>query len=162
MRKLMQEFWRDETAVSSIEYGLIASLIAIVAQRLVRLLCPECRQGYRPVADELAKLGLTKHLPSPSVRTAADQADRQVTLYRGVGCDHCMKTGYRKRTGIYEILLLDDEIRSLILSKTDANTIRNRAMEKGMLTLRQDGARKVLSGLTTTEEVLRVTQEEVL
>jgi len=146
-----------------------SSLIAIVAQRLVRLLCPECRQGYRPVADELAKLGLIKHLPSPSGpawpagrRTAADQADRQVTLYRGVGCDHCMKTGYRKRTGIYEILLLDDEIRSLILSKTDANTIRNRAMEKGMLTLRQDGARKVLSGLTTTEEVLRVTQEEVL
>ncbi len=134
-----------------------SSLIAIMAQRLVRLICPECRQGYKPVTDELAKLGLAKHLP-------AGQAGgiKQTTLYRRVGCNHCMETGYRGRTGIYEILLVDDEIRSLILSKTDANTIRNKAMEKGMLTLRQDGARKVLAGLTTTEEVLRVTQEEVV
>jgi general secretion pathway protein E len=127
-----------------------SSLIAILAQRLVRLICPECRQGYRPVADELVKLGLNQ------------KEAKSVTLYRGVGCNHCMKTGYRWRTGIYETLLVDDVIRSLILSKTDANTIRSRAMEKGMLTLRQDGARKVLAGLTTTEEVLRVTQEEVL
>lgn len=127
-----------------------SSLIAIMAQRLVRLICPECRQGYKPVTDELAKLGLNQ------------KETRSITLYRGVGCDHCMKTGYRGRTGIYETLLVDDEIRSLILSKTDANTIRSKAMEKGMLTLRQDGARKVLAGLTTTEEVLRVTQEEIV
>jgi general secretion pathway protein E len=127
-----------------------SSLIAIIAQRLVRLICPECRQGYTPVADELIKLGLEK------------QGIKQPTLYRGLGCDHCMKTGYRGRTGIYEILLVDDEIRHLVLSKTDANTIRDTAMKKGMLTLRQDGARKVVAGHTTTEEVLRVTQEEIV
>jgi len=127
-----------------------SSLIAIMAQRLVRLICPECRQGYKPVTDELAKLGLNQ------------KETKSVTLYRGIGCNHCMKTGYRGRTGIYETLLVDDEIRSLILSKTDANTIRNKAMERGMLTLRQNGARKVLAGLTTTEEVLRVTQEEIV
>ena len=148
-----------------------SSLIAIMAQRLVRLICPECRQSYTPVADELAKLGLAKHrpvarprLPDGQVPDGQGQAGpiKQLTLYRGLGCSRCMKTGYRGRTAIYEILLMDDEIRTLILSKTDANTIRSRAMEKGMLTLRQDGARKVLAGLTTTEEVLRVTQEEVV
>jgi general secretion pathway protein E len=127
-----------------------SSLIGIMAQRLVRLICPDCRQGYAPGADELVKLGLEK------------QESKKPTLYRGIGCGRCMKTGYRGRTGIYETLLVDDEIRSLILSKTDANTIRDRAMKKGMLTLRQDGARKVLAGQTTTEEVLRVTQEEIV
>ena len=73
-----------------------------------------------------------------------------------------MNTGYRGRTGIYEVLLLDDEIRSLILSKTDANTIKNRAVEKGMTTLKQDGSAKVIKGVTTTEEILRVTQDEIL
>ena len=127
-----------------------SSLIGIMAQRLVRLICQDCRQGYAPVADELIKLGLQK------------KGLKQPTLYRGIGCDRCMKTGYRGRTGIYETLLIDDEIRTLILSKTDANTIRDRAMKKGMLTLRQDGARKILAGQTTTEEVLRVTQEEIV
>jgi len=134
-----------------------SSLIGIMAQRLVRLICPDCRQGYEPGADELVKLGLEKHLPAGQAG-----ASKKPTLYRGIGCGRCMKTGYRGRTGIYETLLVDDEIRSLILSKTDANTIRDRAMKKGMLTLRQDGARKVLAGQTTTEEVLRVTQEEIV
>jgi general secretion pathway protein E len=137
-----------------------SSLIAIMAQRLVRLICPECRQGYAPVADELVKLGLDK--PASGAGAGRTGIDKKPTLYRGVGCDRCMKTGYRGRTGVYETLLVDDEIRNLVLSKADANTIRDKAMEKGMLTLRQDGARKVLAGQTTTEEVLRVTQEEIV
>ena len=72
-----------------------------------------------------------------------------------------MQTGYRGRSGIYEILLIDDEIRNMILNKADANMIKAKAMSKGMRLLRQDGARKVEMGVTTTEEILRVTQEEL-
>jgi general secretion pathway protein E len=126
-----------------------SSLVAIVAQRLVRALCPACRHPYHPNGDELAKLGI--------------RADRtpEPTCFRAVGCAECLSTGYRGRTGIYEILVLDDDLRALILSKADANAIKARAMEHGMRTLREDGAQKVLSGITTTEEVLRVTAEDM-
>jgi general secretion pathway protein E len=133
-----------------IEPFLVASsLVAIVAQRLVRVLCSACRQPYHPSADELAKLGV-----SPD--RAAD-----ATWFRAGGCQECLSTGYRGRTGIYEILVLDDELRALVLAKTDANSIKTRAMEHGMRTLREDGAQKVVAGVTTTEEVLRVTTEDV-
>jgi general secretion pathway protein E len=132
-----------------IEPFLVASsLVAIVAQRLVRVLCPACRHPYHPNGDELAKLGIRANRAS------------EITCFRAGGCDECHSTGYRGRTGIYEILVLDDELRALILSKADANAIKARAMERGMRTLRDDGAQKVLSGVTTTEEVLRVTAED--
>lgn len=127
-----------------------SSVVAIIAQRLVRILCPACRKSYVPTAEELEKLGLDP-------KTA-----RGKTFYRAQGCANCMNTGYRGRTGIYEVLVLDDEIRGMILAKADANTIKNRAVEKGMATLKQDGAGKVIRGMTTTEEVLRVTQAEIL
>jgi general secretion pathway protein E len=126
-----------------------SSVIAIVAQRLIRLICPDCRQAYHPTSEELKKLGLEPG----SVKGA---------FFRGKGCAHCMNTGYRGRSGIYEILLVDDEVRNLILSKTDSTTIKTRAVTKGMLTLRDSGGQRVVEGATTTEEVLRVTQEEVL
>jgi len=126
-----------------------SSVIAIVAQRLVRLICPDCKQGYHPTPEELAKLGIKP-----------GYGDGE--FFRGRGCPLCMNTGYRGRRGIYEILLMDDEIRSLILSKTDSSTIKTKAVGKGMLTLRESGAQRVIDGTTTTEEVLRVTQEEVL
>ncbi|HUK55435.1 MAG TPA: type II secretion system ATPase GspE [Nitrospiria bacterium] len=133
-----------------IEPFLVASsVIAILAQRLVRLLCPDCRQAYSPTSQELSKLGFKAGASPPS-------------FYRAVGCGLCKRTGYHGRTGIYEILLIDDEIRQMILSKVDSNRIKNRAVEKGMRTLRDDGARKVLDGVTTVEEVLRVTQEELV
>jgi general secretion pathway protein E len=133
-----------------IEPFLVASsLVAIVAQRLVRVLCPACRQSYRPSPDEVAKLGVNGERASTA------------TWFRAGGCPECLSTGYRGRTGIYEILVLDDELRSLVLAKTDANAIKARAMEHGMRTLRDDGAQKVASGITTTEEVLRVTSEDV-
>ncbi|MEO5657555.1 MAG: type II secretion system ATPase GspE, partial [Nitrospiria bacterium] len=124
-----------------------SSVVAIVAQRLVRVLCPHCRQVYPPTANELARLGL-----------GADGGP--VTCYRAGGCGECLTTGYRGRTGIYEILVMDDELRALILAKADANTIKTQAIKGGMATLREDGARKVLDGVTTTEEVLRVTAED--
>jgi general secretion pathway protein E len=133
-----------------IEPFLVASsLVAIVAQRLVRILCSACRQSYHPSPDELAKLGVSAERASAT------------TWFRAGGCPECLSTGYRGRIGIYEILVLDDELRALVLAKTDANSIKARAMERGMRTLREDGAQKVMSGITTTEEVLRVTAEDV-
>jgi general secretion pathway protein E len=126
-----------------------SSLVAIVAQRLVRILCPACRQPYQPPAEELAKLGVRAN------------PGKVVTAFRTGGCGECLSTGYRGRTGIYEILVLDDELRALVLAKSDANSIKARAVQHGMRTLREDGAQKVLSGVTTTEEVLRVTSEDL-
>ncbi len=127
-----------------------SSVVAIIAQRLIRMICSDCRASYSPPQEELEKLGL------------GSKNGKGKTFYRGRGCTSCMNTGYRGRTGIYEILVLDDEIRNLLLSKTDANTIKNRAVEKGMTTLKQDGATKVMRGVTTTEEILRVAQDEIL
>jgi general secretion pathway protein E len=125
-----------------------SSVLAIVAQRLIRTICPQCRRKYTPSREELEKLGI-KEKPE-------DQE-----FCRGLGCDECMQTGYRGRSGIYEILIVDDEIRQMVLNKADANMIKIKAMSRGMRLLRQDGARKVLTGITTTEEILRVTQEEL-
>jgi general secretion pathway protein E len=133
-----------------IEPFLVASsVVAIFAQRLVRLLCPDCREAYSPTPQESSKLGFKS-------------GARPTTFYRAVGCTRCKRTGYHGRTGIYEILLIDDEIRQMVLGKVDSNRIKNRAIEKGMRTLRDDGARKVMEGTTTLEEVLRVTQEELV
>ncbi len=125
-----------------------SSVSAVIAQRLVRVLCPECRQSASPSHEELVKLGLE----AESVTT---------TIYHAVGCETCMQTGYRGRQGIYEILLVDDDIRALIIAKTDSAQIQKCAIEKGMTTLAHEGAVKVLEGVTTVEEVLRVTLQDV-
>jgi general secretion pathway protein E len=80
-------------------------------------------------------------------------------FYRGKGCPSCLNTGYLGRTGIFELMMLDDRIKNLILKTSDANAIKRRAVEQGMVTLRQDGAQKVLNGITTIEEIFRVTQQ---
>ena len=126
-----------------------SSLIAIMAQRLVRIVCPDCRQKYFPSGEELREIGID-----------SKGADTK-PVYRAIGCENCLGTGYHGRTGIFELLALDDDIRSLILKNYDANTIKKTAIARGMLTLRQDGAKKVLKGVTTIEEVVRVTQEDV-
>ena len=131
-----------------IEPFLAASVVrAIVAQRLIRVICPECKEGYVPEAEALREEGL-----------AMSQLEGK-TLYRGKGCPACSETGYRGRTGIYEILLVSEGIRQLIMKKADSTTIGRKAVEEGMRTLREDGARKVIAGITTLEEVVRVTQE---
>jgi general secretion pathway protein E len=123
-----------------------SSLIGIVAQRLVRVICPHCRVAYNPAMAELEELGLD---PSQI---------KNPVFYHGKGCDHCFKTGYYGRTGIYEMLLASEKVTKLILQNADSNLIKAAAVKEGMSTLRQDGAYKVLKGISTIEEVLRVTQ----
>ncbi len=127
-----------------------SSILAVLAQRLVRVLCTACREPYEPPAEALAELGIRPELLGGR------------PLYRPRGCPRCRHTGYRGRTGIYELLLVDDAVRELIMSGANSVTIKEAARRNGMVTLREDGAAKVLRGLTSPEEVLRVTQEEVL
>ncbi|MGH7807631.1 MAG: type II secretion system ATPase GspE, partial [Thermodesulfobacteriota bacterium] len=127
-----------------IEPFLVASsLMAVVAQRLIRFLCKSCKEPYIPLDDELARIGIErKSLPAGN-------------LYRAKGCTECLSTGYSGRSGIFEILLVDDDIRSYTLSTTDSGTIKKKALEHAMTTLRMDGAEKVLRGLTSIDEVMR-------
>jgi len=127
-----------------------SSLVAVMAQRLVRKVCPTCREAYRPPMEELRQLGVTLD----------DLADNAV--YRpGPGCDACKQTGYRGRLGIHELLVVDDEVRNLIMRSADSSEIRRAAAAKGMATLREDGADKIMQGITTIDEVLRVTQDDL-
>jgi general secretion pathway protein E len=132
-----------------IEPFLVASsVVAVLAQRLVRRVCKDCRQAYHPDDEELIRLGIVPPKTPPM-------------FYRGTGCAACSQTGYRGRTGIYELLVMDDEIRRLIGAKADSTAIKQAAISKGMITLKDDGADKVFHGITTTEEVMRITQQEV-
>jgi len=125
---------------------LVASACrALMAQRLVRRVCKRCAQPYQPTQAELKALKIDP-----------EQA-REAKFQRGKGCPECNNTGYKGRMGIFEIFVVDDEIRQLINQKVSATVLRARAREMGMRTLREDGARKVLAGLTTPQEVLRVT-----
>jgi general secretion pathway protein E len=124
-----------------------SSVMAILAQRLVRTLCPSCKEPYSPDEESLQNIGIVSEMISGK------------TIYRGVGCNSCLKTGYRGRTGIFEMMMLNDTVKNLILKTSDANAVKRTAVEQGMVTLRQDGAAKVLAGITTIEEVFRVTQQ---
>jgi len=130
-----------------IESFLITSAVnAILAQRLVRTLCPLCKEAYQPDRQILARLGLPESLEPP-------------VLYREKGCASCLQTGYRGRAGIYELLPMDDEVKALILQTSDATTIKQLAMARGMQSLLQNGGHKAIDGLTTVAEVFRVTQQ---
>jgi len=132
-----------------IEPFLVASSVeAIMAQRLVRTICPFCKTEQPVERDYLQRIGF------PAEHIGATR------FMRGAGCEECRQLGYQGRTGIYELLILNEALRPLILSRAAASTIAQRAMEDGMRTLRVDGWRKVRSGVTTIEEVLRVTQTE--
>jgi general secretion pathway protein E len=126
-----------------------SSVLAMMAQRLVRILCPACREPVEPSSNTLRELGLT----------VDEYARQEGQFFQARGCPACHGTGYRGRVGIYEMMVIDDTIRSLIMQRANANTIKVAAMERGMRTLLQDGVRKILQGRTTAEEVLRVTQE---
>ena len=128
-----------------------SSVVAVMAQRLVRRVCGACREPYQPSREELEELSI------------APQRLIGRTVYKpGQGCNQCKRTGYRGRTGIHELLVVDDEIRGLVMKNADAASIRRAATARGMNTLREDGADKVLDGATTIEEVLRVTQEDLV
>jgi general secretion pathway protein E len=131
-----------------VEPFLVASsLVAVLAQRLVRVLCKDCRVPYEATREELAEIGVRP-------------PDRPVKIHRAEGCAGCNYTGYRGRVGIFELMLVDDEIRALVAQNVDSKTIKRQATQKGMHTLRTDGARKVLQGVTSVAEVLRATEEE--
>jgi len=129
-----------------IEPFLVASsLIGILAQRLVRVICPKCKEKITPTKDMLKDPSIAK--------------SDKMSLSRGKGCRHCKETGYSGRIGIYELLPVDDEMKKLIIAKTSADDIKKMAIEHGMKTLHQDGMEKAAAGQTSIEEVLRVTQE---
>jgi general secretion pathway protein E len=128
-----------------IEPFLVSTAVrAIIAQRLVRLLCPHCKETYEPEEAQWAELGSSREVAGP--------------IFRADGCEKCLETGYRGRTGIYEFLLLSEAIRGLVLNTSDANQINRAARAEGMASLREDGINKVMEGRTTISEVLRVTQ----
>lgn len=154
-----------------------STVIGILAQRLVRVLCEHCKQPYSATPHELVQLGidpersqrqLTRSL-SPRYqahgavyRPVAWQAEQPPVLYRAVGCEKCDQKGFTGRLGIYELLVADEIVGRRVLANADAQTIRRAAQAQGMDTLRDDGARKVLEGKTTVEEVVAATQEDII
>jgi general secretion pathway protein E len=158
---------------------LRSSILGVLAQRLIRMLCPHCKEPYRASSTVFEELGFTpeklaqrarrmqagnsKYFPrgamEPDVIDQFLHAE-EITLYRPKGCERCAQTGFSGRRGIYELLLMDDIVGPLVLKNADAQTVKRAAMEQGMDSLRDDGARKVLLGLTSIEEVLLATQED--
>jgi general secretion pathway protein E/type IV pilus assembly protein PilB len=119
-----------------------------MAQRLVRKICKKCATPHVPTDAELKALNI-----DPNAKNA--------NFMRGKGCSDCNKTGHRGRMGIFEMFVIDDEARKLIYDKVPSSVLRTRAREMGMRTLREDGARKVVAGMTTAEEVIRATVGDV-
>jgi general secretion pathway protein E len=160
----------------NIEPFLVASsIIGIQAQRLVRVLCPHCRELYEPNKEQIGELGVSPDDPYAVPARPGNELYRagweklkpieplvpdKFMLHRAVGCDECMGTGYHGRSGVYEMMMITDEVRNNVLRNADSNTIKKIARNDGMISLRDDGVRKVLAGVTTIEEVLRVTHED--
>jgi len=126
------------------DYLITSTVHAILAQRLVRVLCSDCKTSYEPGAELRAELGLDPRAPA--------------SLWHAVGCDQCLGTGYRGRTGIHELLTVDEPIRRLIMRHADAAEVAAQARSSGMRTMFDDGLQKALAGVTSVEEVRRVTQ----
>jgi len=125
---------------------LVASAImAVMAQRLIRVLCNKCKEPYDPTDVELRAIGLTR------------SEIEGHTIYRPVGCPECRFTGYHGRKGIFELMEMSPDLREMAFRKRPTMEIRAKARAEGMLTLQEDGVRKVLSGMTSIEDLLRVT-----
>ena len=128
-----------------IEPFLVASsMIGSLAQRLTRVLCPECKEPYKPGDEELRSLGLTP------------EEGQGLTFYKPVGCEFCEYRGYRGRIGVYELMGVDDQMKDLVAKKTSAVKLREIAMKTGMQTLQQDAIKKIIQGITSVEEAMRV------
>lgn len=131
-------------------YLISSSVVAVMAQRLLRVICPECKKPYTPDEKVISLL-----------RENEETSATKSRLYKGHGCENCLETGYLGRTGISELLVVNDEIKELIGQRRGSHVIKKAAVDKGMRTLREDGLRKALAGETTLEEVYRVTQDFV-
>jgi general secretion pathway protein E len=156
-----------------------SAVIGILAQRLVRVLCPHCKEQYAMEDFEMEELGLTQDRIRARLSREGNAASRyyprtvterdildldpgvRPMIFKQKGCSRCANTGFSGRRGIYELLLMDDAVGPLVLRNADAQTIKRSAIDQGMDSLRDDGARKVLRGLTSVEEVLAATQEDV-
>jgi general secretion pathway protein E len=130
------------------DYLLTSTVNAVQAQRLVRTLCPQCREAYSPMDEVVQRWRLDRFAAGGSI-----------TLYRAVGCEHCGNTGYSGRSAIIELLVMTENLRQLVLKHTDAGTLARAAVADGMHTMFDDGLRKAVAGQTSLEEVLRVTQD---
>jgi type IV pilus assembly protein PilB len=126
-------------------YLVASALDCVVAQRLGRKLCDKCKQEYVPSAAELVGAGYSEE----------DQGAIK-KLYRPVGCQHCGKTGYRGRVGLYEVMPMSEEIERLAVERANSDDVRKVAVEQGMMPLREDGLQKVRKGQTSLEEIFRV------
>jgi type IV pilus assembly protein PilB len=124
---------------------ITATVEAILAQRLVRRICTQCREPVEPTNDALLELGLTRE-------GLAGQ-----TFFRGKGCDACNNTGYKGRLGLFELMLMNDQIRDMIMANASTDELREASRRLGMVTLRQAGISSLLAGTTTAEEVIRET-----
>jgi len=124
---------------------LSSTLLGILAQRLVRIICPHCKAETRPDTRLIDSLQLEPH------------ETENVRFYEGRGCDACRQTGFRGRTGIFEFIAIDDDFRKMINERASTDHIRALALRKGFSTLRRDGWQKVRQGITTVSEVIRVT-----
>ncbi|HXH59836.1 MAG TPA: GspE/PulE family protein [Fimbriimonadaceae bacterium] len=134
-----------------VEPFLIASsLIGVLAQRLVRQICPHCKESYAASRETLLRYGF------PVPEEVGSETKGELTLFRGAGCEQCKGTGYRGRTGVHELLVLSDEIRDQVLHRAPSHEIRNLAIANGMKTLQVDAVQKILMGVTSVDEVLRV------
>jgi general secretion pathway protein E len=153
-----------------------STVIGVLAQRLVRILCPHCREPYEGTPYELSQLGIDEertrardgrilapgyHVHGTPYEAVGWRGGPPPTFYRARGCAHCDHKGFTGRKGIYELLIADEAVGAMVLRNADSQSIRRAAQGQGMDSLRDDGARKVLDGVTTVEEVLAATQEDV-
>ena len=133
-----------------IEPYLISSTIrAVIAQRLIRIICQKCKKAYEPQKSEISELRIDKN----------ELANAK--FYKGKGCSECNGSGYKGRTGTYELFVMDEGMGELVATRASSSSIRKAAQERGMKTLRENGVVKILEGITTVEEVLRETKEYV-
>jgi general secretion pathway protein E len=161
-------------------YQISSSVLAVLAQRLVRRLCEICRTPYAPNAQDLRELGIDaasaqeklaelrrvaattvlgdRNSSIPALPEPSGNGPSKLTFYRPDGCEECSNTGYRGRIGIFELMIIDEPVRREILNNSDAKTIQRVAQQQGMRLLREDGARQVVAGVTSVEEVLAATQ----
>ncbi|MBI5236998.1 MAG: type II secretion system ATPase GspE [Deltaproteobacteria bacterium] len=134
-------------------YLISSSVLGVLAQRLVRVVCEHCKVSYAPGPEEI-------RLISAEFGRSSKMDAGEFSLYRGEGCERCDNSGYRGRTGIFELMTMNDDLRQMVVEKKGSNMMRLKAMERGMITLREDGWDKVLKGITTIDEVTRVTLDQ--
>jgi type II secretory ATPase GspE/PulE/Tfp pilus assembly ATPase PilB-like protein len=132
-------------------YLVASSLVLVIAQRLVRTICPHCKVASAVTDEDAAKLR----------KVGIEEAAMEGQVYSGRGCEECFESGYAGRTAIYEFLTVDEVLRTQIMDGVTAAEMKRSAIERGMMTLREDGRQKIVSGLTTADEVLRVTQLDI-